>query len=422
MNAPDTSAVTAAPLSLRARWIFPVDAPPVSDGTLHLQNGRVVGLTSGTGPCDRDLGDAAIIPALVNAHTHLEFSELSCPLPCDGRFAEWIRAVVDHRRRRLVTPADAIQRGYRECTATGTSTIGEIATDAASGTSLSGQQVRAVVFRELLGRRPGDVETQLALARQYLAAGDADPPGLRRGLSPHAPYTVHPDLLQGVVDLVRGTPVPVAMHLAETREELELLDRGTGPLVDLLRSMGHWDTSQLPRGTTVLDFLQPLAALNRILVIHGNYLNSCEIDFLAQHPQFAVVYCPRTHHHFGHPEHPWKELLDRGVMVALGTDSRASNPDLSLWEELRFLREHHPDIPGETLLRLGTLAGAEALGCADQTGSLTPGKSADLCVIETSQPLNLSPQSATYAALFAPGSFVAATMHAGHWVNASSAL
>src|SRR5205814_8406147 len=98
-------------------------------------------------------------------------------------------------------------------------------------------------------------------------------------------------------------------------------------------------------------------------------------------PPSTLVYCPRTTAAFGHPPHPFREFLQRGVRVALGTDSLASNPDLDLLAEMRFVHQRHPDFPGDALLRMGTLSGAEALGWADETGSLTPGKSADLVVV-----------------------------------------
>jgi cytosine/adenosine deaminase-related metal-dependent hydrolase len=99
------------------------------------------------------------------------------------------------------------------------------------------------------------------------------------------------------------------------------------------------------------------------------------------HAYTSIVYCPRTHAAFGHPTHPFREFLARGVRVALGTDSLASNPDLDVLAEARFVHAKHPDVPGDVLLRMATLSGAEALGWADETGNLTPGKSADFIVL-----------------------------------------
>ena len=155
-----------------------------------------------------------------------------------------------------------------------------------------------------------------------------------------------------------------------------------------------------------------LVRLPQALVIHGNYLDVEEREFLAGKQNFTVVYCPRTHAHFRHEPHPWLDLRKRGVRVALGTDSRASNPDLSLWNELLFLRERFPQVaPGE-LLELGTRAGAEALGLESKIGTLAVGKSADVAVIELASDRSDDP----HEWLLHPESHPAATMREGWWI------
>jgi len=117
-------------------------------------------------------------------------------------------------------------------------------------------------------------------------------------------------------------------------------------------------------------------------VVHGNYLNSQEIEFLAARPKkMSVVYCPRTHAYFGHSRYRLAEMIDQGVTVALGTDSRASNPDLNLLSEMRYIARHHSELPPDEIVRLATLCGATALGCESQRGSLEAGKQADLAVV-----------------------------------------
>jgi cytosine/adenosine deaminase-related metal-dependent hydrolase len=132
----------------------------------------------------------------------------------------------------------------------------------------------------------------------------------------------------------------------------------------------------------VLDYLRELTAAPRALAIHGNYLAADEIEFLAAHAdRLAVVYCPRTHAWFGHTPYPLAHMLSAGVRVALGTDSRASNPDLSLLEEMRFVARHHPQLDPARVLELGTLAGALALGRDGDIGTLEPGKLANLAMV-----------------------------------------
>lgn len=146
-----------------------------------------------------------------------------------------------------------------------------------------------------------------------------------------------------------------------------------------------WDPTAIPLGTRPLDYLQLLAHTSRALVVHGNYLSEVERSFLATHADhMSLVYCPRTHARFGHPPYPLAELLAAGVRVALGTDSRASNPDLSVLSELRHAAQQHKSISPGVILFLGTLAGAHALGCEADCGSITPRKWAQLVAVPLS--------------------------------------
>jgi cytosine/adenosine deaminase-related metal-dependent hydrolase len=204
----------------------------------------------------------------------------------------------------------------------------------------------------------------------------------RFGLSPHSPYSVHPELLREVVAISATHRIPLAMHLAESQEEIELLRDGTGPFEVLLRSLGAWDPSATPRGSRPLDYLRCLAQADRALVVHGNYLDHEEIRFLAARRQrMAVVYCPRTHARFDHKPYPLEELLSAGTAVALGTDSRASSPDLSLLAEMRTAAQKHPAVPRPVILEMGTIGGARALDYAAEVGTLEPDKWADFVVI-----------------------------------------
>jgi cytosine/adenosine deaminase-related metal-dependent hydrolase len=189
-------------------------------------------------------------------------------------------------------------------------------------------------------------------------------------------------LLGGLIDLAITHQLPVAMHLAESSEELQLLAHGDGPFQQLLDERSMWDPTAIPGGTGVLEYLIQMARAPRCLVVHGNYLNGREFEFLAQnHRRMTVVYCPRTHAYFGHRAYPLTKMLAAGVRIALGTDSRASSPDLSLLAEIREVARKHSGIPAEQIVRLGTLAGAQALGWEDFTGSITPGKWANLTAI-----------------------------------------
>jgi cytosine/adenosine deaminase-related metal-dependent hydrolase len=402
-----------ARLSLRARWIIPVEGEPIENGTIEIADGRIVDLHELRHPQSLDLGNAAIIPGLVNAHTHLEFSGLARPLQPAQPFAAWIRALVAERRRGGPDSTAAIAQGMNECAAAGTTTVGEIATSDVPDDFDTTDVSRVVAFRELIGRFPEQADDLWDVARRHLEQWrTAGRPDVIAGLSPHAPYSVHPDLLRRLVDLACEFRAPVAMHVAETRDELELLDRGTGHLRTMLEDFGVWREGAMPVGARPLDALRELQRLPRALVIHGNYLADDEIAFLAERLHLAVVYCPRTHHFFGHSEHPWRLLLARGVSLALGTDGRASNPDLSLWHELQFLSQRFRDVSRRTLLELGSIRGARALGLDHETGSLTVGKSADLAVVALKSGAAADPHDLVLSSV----NEIVRTMRAGQWL------
>jgi cytosine/adenosine deaminase-related metal-dependent hydrolase len=395
--------------SYQARWIFPVDSEPVENGIIEIQHGRIVAVHATPDPKAEDLGNVAIIPGLINAHTHLEFSDLANPVEPARPFSNWIRAVVEQRRNRI--GPSAVDRGVQESCQSGTTTLGEIATSDWPRGEFPASNLRTVLFRELLGLLPEQANQQLTIARTHLELNPTES-NLIRGLSPHAPYSVHPDLFHQLVELANEFQAPLAVHLAETKSELELLSHGTGELVEMLADFGVWQPNIISLGTKPLDYLRSLEKLDHVLIVHGTYLSVEEMDFLAEHPNMTVVYCPRTHHYFGHEEHPWQELLNRNINVAMGTDSRASNPNLSLWEELCFLHDRYPGVAPKTLLELGTLSGARALGLDDETGRLSVGKSADFAVVSAD---NFRSGNDAYLQLFDQKHCITRTMHAGRW-------
>ncbi len=402
--------------TVRAKWIIPVDGRPIEGGSLSLQGGRIVAVGEGRGGDTIDLGEVAIVPGFVNAHTHLEFSALPVPLSPGLPFTEWLQRVIQYRREHPGIVREAIQAGLKEAVASGTTLIGEIATTGWSprdyhlGEGPVSVGPRVVLFQELLGLSPERIEPLCALADAHLSE-EADGPIERRMLSPHAPYSVHPQVLDHAISQTaphRGRTL--AIHLAETAAERELLETGGGEFREFLERMGVWQPG-LFGNRPYLDLLESLGDLPRGLIVHGNDLRDKELMRLAQFPHLTTVYCPRTHAAFGHPPHPWLTLLSLGGTVAIGTDSRASNPDLSLWNELQFLAERFPGVPHHTLLKLGTWAGATALGLRSECGSLTPGKRADLAVIELRDPAFRDPNFD----LFAPGNRVIGTMIGGEW-------
>ncbi|MFT5527021.1 MAG: cytosine/adenosine deaminase-related metal-dependent hydrolase [Pirellulaceae bacterium] len=399
---------------IAAKFIVPVVGPVIEGGAIHVENGRITRIESSwQGRADHDFGNAIILPGLINTHTHLEFSDLETPLGEGSMpFPDWIRSVIQWRRSHdESTVAErtiaAVQNGLRESLRAGTTTVGEIATYDVEISVPDSPHV--IAFRELIGLAPERVESLLGLAERHLNAAS----NALAAISPHAPYTVHPDLLTEICQMSHREHFPVAMHLAESREELQLLDEQGGAMQQMLAAVGAWPQGVFRPGTRPLFYLSKLRAAWRSLVVHGNYLDSEELDFIAANREtMSLVYCPRTHHYFGHDRYPLADALERGVRVVLGTDSRASNPDLCLLNEMRFVVQTHEGISNSDVLEMATIRGAESLGLQQDRGSLQVDKRADLvvmvCPSETRDPVDYVLNSKTQpAAVFIDGCEVA---------------
>ncbi len=335
-----------------------VSSTLLEDVTLISQQGIITEITTSQVAEAIDLGNAAIIPPLANVHAHLEFSDLKQPLSPALPFTNWIGKTIA-RRRANDNVQQAIELGISESVKSGVALIGEIVTHSQLEYGLHKTGLSLLLFRELIGLTPQAVKEQKEIVAAFLKRY-RDRHSL--GLSPHAPYTVRPELLQQCVQWACEYTLPVTMHLAETRAELELMKSGSGELVEMLRRLDLWDSQMIEEGTKPLDYLRILSQAPRTLLAHGNYLSEQEIQFLAGEPQMSVVYCPRTHAFFKHENHRWREMVDSGINVAIGTDGRGSNPDLNLWKEVQFLGEKANSREAEQILRMATVNGWRACG------------------------------------------------------------
>jgi cytosine/adenosine deaminase-related metal-dependent hydrolase len=334
---------------------------------------------------DHRAGEAdpvALIPQLVNGHTHLEFSDRVGSVEPSTPFTAWIQAVISERKQSAgsgIPRSVAIEKGIEECHRYGVVGIGEITTSSAVDLAISSHKHSRkfqtqqgppsepspiVSFREFIGLRSDAASTAGDAVTQHLA--DCRNAGVRPGISPHAPYSVHPDLFDALMDAAWKHELPAAMHLAETMDERELLETGQGRFRDFLQSMNLWNPEVFPGGRSIMPFLSRMAELPRALAVHCNYADSTELRFLADHSNVAVVYCPRTHRFFGHTPHPWMQLLAAGGRVILGTDSRASSPDLNLWADLQMAALESliagSVVSAERLISMVTTEAAESLG------------------------------------------------------------
>ena len=393
------------PVLLRARWVLPVDQPPIDGGVVTIHDGKIVSVGPSSGPSSsiEDLGDVVLMPGLVNAHSHLEFSLLDEPLGVPGMpLCEWIRLVISHRKQSRHDSLSGVAHGLRQSASQGVTWVAEIAPGGSCSYQELDSGVNLTLLEEVIGFSGARRESALEDVRSRLHRS-CRPPIASRGVSPHAPYTVHPQLVEQLVELARPAGRPVAMHLAESLEELQLLATGEGPFRELLEERSMWDPAAIERNTRPLHYLELLSRAPRALVIHGNFLDTEEIDFLAtRRDRMSVIYCPRTHAYFEHPRYALPAMAEAGLQIAIGTDSRASNPDLSLLEELRYIAKVFPELPPSTIVEMGTLGGAKALGCDQLIGSITAGKRADLTLVAI-EPSESDPYEAILQAAPPPG-------------------
>ena len=411
-------------ITLRAGHLLPIGADPIAGGWIRLAGGQIAALGRGVPPGPAvDLGDAIILPGLVNAHTHLEFSDVERPLAGEGGLPGWIGRIVQLRRDRPAGLAaaerirDAIDAGLRESAACGVTLVGDIATTVLPAAYRpDGPRVR--VYREALG-----LSAAAGASAQAAAIRDLDrlvAAGLPAGISPHAPYSVAAPLGQTVLQSARHRGLPAAMHLAESEAEAELVPHGTGPFRRLLEDLGAWPTGAAPVLLPAAEWISRLARGPRGIVVHGTFLATPRheeaLARLTRHrDRLCVAVCPRTTEMLSGVLPPVAAFRAAGIRVAIGTDSRASNPDLSVLAECRRLVDAGLCNPAEAL-RMATLDGAWAVMLEHRAGFLAPGRPADLAILRPARPCR-----DPHEAALDPATQVAATLRRGALIAGSLA-
>jgi cytosine/adenosine deaminase-related metal-dependent hydrolase len=375
-----------------AAWILPISGSPVRDGWIAVERGRIVATGAAgrrvlsDGAREVDLGSVAVMPGLVNAHTHLELSYLRDEVPPASQFVTWVRGVMAARGQRPDPDSpeilDAVSRAIGESVACGTAIVGDISNTLVTFGPLTRSPLAAVVFYELIRFNTPDAPGVVEQACQAIAAL---PPSdrVRASLAAHAPYSVAPLVLRAIRQAVDRDPfAPCSIHLSEGTEEVEFIRSGGGPWRALLEELGAWDPAWVPPGGTPVQFLDESGFLDaRVLAVHGVQMTTADLDRLVARGA-TLVTCPRSNGHTGAGAPPIEDFYNYGVNVAVGTDSLASAPDLNVFAELATMRALAPTVSAGALLDSATRQGARALGFDADYGTIEPGKSSRLLAID----------------------------------------
>jgi aminodeoxyfutalosine deaminase len=376
----------SAPLVYRASWLLPISQPAIRDGWVAVDAGRVIASGSGEAPPARqavDLGRVAIMPGLVNAHTHLELSWLRGRVPPeDDGMLGWVRRMLSARMAAVVDDPFAIAAGVSEARGSGTALVGDISNSLATAPALRASGMSALIFLELIGFNSTDPDRLAADAMRRAVAAEGGSGAVRCTLAPHAPYSVSPALFQAIKREVDARSAMTSIHVGESPEEVEFLREGGGGWRGLLEQLGAWDPAWSAPGCGPVEYLDRLGVLDeRTLLVHCVQLDEADLARVADRGA-TVVACPRSNAWIGVGTAPVERFFGSGARVAIGTDSLASVGDLNMFAELAALRRLAPSIPASRLLTSATRSGAEALGFGSDFGSLTPGARAEIVAVD----------------------------------------
>jgi 5-methylthioadenosine/S-adenosylhomocysteine deaminase len=359
---------------------------PIERGAVLIGNdGRILAV----GPDNRvarpsdvpaeEYGDAALLPGLVNTHTHLELTGLEGGVP-DSNFPRWILNLRERKAGR--TPEQflaAAHAGLAECWAAGVTTVADTGDSGAVIQALAQAGGSGIAYQEVFGAHPDDLQASLAGLQSRVEALGAFAVGrVRMGASPHAPYTVSGRLYAATAKWARSESLPLAAHVAESSAECDLLARGAGGFAEAWRRRGI--PLPNPLGRTPVEWLDDHGVLGEsTLCIHGIQVSPGDLG-LMQRAGAALAHCPLSNTAHGHGTAPLQQYLQRGIRVGLGTDSVMSVGTLDLMKEARAARSA-ARLEAQQALALCTIEAARSLGLDGEIGSLRPGKWGDCALI-----------------------------------------
>jgi aminodeoxyfutalosine deaminase len=414
-----------SPLLLRARVVLPVSRPPISEGAVLISGRRIAAVgrwrdLSAQAPKQTvDLGEAILLPGLVNAHCHLDYTDMAGHFAPPQVFSDWLKLITEAKAGwSRADYAESWAKGARMLVRSGTTTVADIeAVPELLPDIWTWTPLRVFCFLELIGIK--DHQQPQAIVREAVERlAGLKPARGGVGLCPHAPYSTTSELMRLSARVARARRWRLSAHVGESALEYEMFARARGPMFEWLRRSGR-DMSDCGLGSPVQHVERCGALSRRLLIAHANHLGKHDAALLAKR-QVQVVHCPRCHFYFHHHRSPLRRLLRAGVNVCLGSDSLASvykprrqTVELSLFEEMRALARSAPWLSARKILRMATLNGARALGMQGQIGELSSGAFADLIAIPFAGRLG-----DTYKVVLSHTGDVAASMIDGQWAIA----
>ncbi len=365
---------------IRAKVVVTMDGPPIENGAVAISGERIVDVGRFSDVAKKhsgeevvDLGEQALLPGLINAHCHLDYTCLRGKIPRQKSFTDWIRAINAEKAR--LSPKDyvaSINDGFAEAKRFGTTTMANL-TAFPELVSRIEAPIRTWWFAELIDLRdPSRANEIVDFAVEQLKSQK------QWGLAPHAPFTASADLYRRCQEIAQRENLLLTTHLAESREETSMFRNATGELYDFLKEIGR-DMSDCGGRTPV----ERITGGNRpYLLVHMNDLSQTDFELLNKSTtKSSIVHCPRSHAYFGHSPFQFQKLQELGFNICLGTDSLASNEDLSLFAELRTFRQKFPNVSSEQILELVTVNPARALEQNNALGKIRTGFLADLIAL-----------------------------------------
>jgi aminodeoxyfutalosine deaminase len=381
-------------LILRSRVVLPISRPPVKDGAVLIHGNRIaeVGrwrdLSAQVSEASVvDLGDAVLLPGLVNAHCHLDYTDMAGQFPPQKSFTDWIKLITTAKSEWSYTEfAESWLRGSKMLVRTGTTTVAdfenvpELLPEVWIATPL-----RVISFLEMTGvksRRDPHAILRGALERIESLAHERS----SASLAPHAPYSTTPELVKLSAEAARRRQWPLSIHVAESAQEFEMFKRARGVMFDWLKR-NERDMDDCGLGSPIQQLHRCGALEKNLLAVHVNYLGPNDAALLKR-KQVSLAHCPRSHSYFQHAKFPFTKLAKAGVNICLGTDSlatviktRRQTVELNMFAEMRAFSATHPRVPAKNILQMATINGARALGRAGQFGESSKGALADLIAI-----------------------------------------